>query len=56
VHIAVCLSVADSARDGVPLYASASSEGKEWGDKTGQMKKRANRQTPQQIVSTCLFL
>jgi hypothetical protein len=34
-----CLSVSDSARDGVLLHVSASSEGQQWGDETGAMKK-----------------
>jgi hypothetical protein len=50
-----CLSVTDSARDGV-LRVSASSEGQEWGDKTGPMKKRTKRQTPQQIMSMYLSM
>ena len=46
VHTYMCmsltewLSAADSARCAVILPISASSEGQEWGDETGLMKKR----------------
>jgi len=38
------LCVADSARAAVLLHVSASSEGQEWGDETGLMKKRTKLQ------------
>jgi hypothetical protein len=47
LSLAKFLSVADSATDGVLLHVSVSSEGEEWGYKTGQMKNRTSRQTPQ---------
>jgi hypothetical protein len=34
-----CVSVADSLKDAVLLHISASSEGQQWGDETGAMKK-----------------
>jgi hypothetical protein len=51
-----CLSVADSAREGVILHVSASNEGQEWGDETGQMKKGTKRQILQTIMPMIYFL
>ena len=42
VHGSGCSFVADSARDGVLLHVSASSERQEWGNETGLTKKRTN--------------
>jgi hypothetical protein len=47
------LAVTDSARDGVLLRVSASSEGQQWGDKTGAMKKE---QTAKPHNKLCLCI
>ena len=44
MYLTMHLSVADNARDAVLLHVSASSEGQEWGNKTGSMTKRAKHQ------------
>jgi hypothetical protein len=51
-----CLSVADTARNGVILHVSASSEGQEWGDERGQMRKGTKRQILKSILSMIYFL
>jgi len=51
-----CLCAADSARDAVLLHVSASSEGQEWGDETGLMKKEKKRQILKYTMSMNLFI